>query len=89
MNLGLLYTHRGSKQKLGAPIHHSPRRSVMVDYYEKNDLEEDYANIGEYAPELGKKYSDYYGDAMKAGELSEREKALVAKETKRTSWAQG
>jgi hypothetical protein len=57
--------------------------------HEKKDLEEDYANIGEYAPELGKKYSDYYGDAMKAGELSEREKALVAKETKRTSWAQG
>jgi hypothetical protein len=81
----LLYTHRGSKQKLGAPTHPFTKE----ERHEKKDLEEDYANIGEYAPELGKKYSDYYGDAMKAGELSEREKALVAKETKRTSWAQG
>lgn len=49
----------------------------MADYYEKKDLE-DFAHIGEYAPELGKKYFDYYGDAMKAGALGEREKALIA-----------
>jgi len=49
----------------------------MTDYYEKKDLE-DFGNIGEYAPELGKKYFEYYGDAMKAGALSEREKALIA-----------
>jgi alkylhydroperoxidase/carboxymuconolactone decarboxylase family protein len=47
------------------------------DYYEKKDLE-DFGNIGEYAPELGKKYFDYYGEAMKGGALSEREKALIA-----------
>jgi len=49
----------------------------MSDYYEKQDLG-DFANIGEYAPDLGKKYFDYYGEAMKAGALSEREKALIA-----------
>jgi len=49
----------------------------MSDYYEKQDLG-DFANIGEYAPDLGKKYFDYYGEAMNAGALSEREKALIA-----------
>ena len=49
----------------------------MSEYYEKKDLA-DFANIGEYAPDLGKKYFDYYGETMKAGKLTEREKALVA-----------
>jgi len=49
----------------------------MSEYYEKQDLA-DFPNIGEYAPDLGKKYFDYYGEAMKAGTLSEREKALIA-----------
>ena len=49
----------------------------MADYYEQKDLA-DFADIGEYAPELGMKYFDYYGEAMKAGILSEREKALIA-----------
>lgn len=49
----------------------------MGEYYEKKDLE-DFQNIGEYAPELGKRYFEYYGDAMKEGALSEREKALIA-----------
>jgi len=49
----------------------------MGDYYERKDLD-DFGNIGEYAPELGEKYFDYYGAAMQAGRLSEREKALIA-----------
>ena len=49
----------------------------MGDYFEQKDLA-DFVNIGEYAPELGKKYFDYYGDAMKPGNLTEREKALIA-----------
>ena len=49
----------------------------MGDYYEKKDLE-DFGNIGEYAAELGTKYFDYYGEVMKAGALSEREKGLIA-----------
>ena len=49
----------------------------MADYYEQKDLA-DFANIGEYAPTLGEKYFDYYGEAMKDGALSAREKALIA-----------
>ncbi len=49
----------------------------MGEYYEKKDLE-DFENIGEYAPELGSKYFEYYGGAMKGGALSEREKTLIA-----------
>jgi alkylhydroperoxidase/carboxymuconolactone decarboxylase family protein len=49
----------------------------MGEYYEKKDLE-DFGNIGEYAPELGEKYFEYYGHATKQGALGEREKALIA-----------
>ncbi len=49
----------------------------MGDYYEKKDLD-DFAEIGEYAPRLGKAYFDYYGEAMQGGRLTEREKALIA-----------
>jgi alkylhydroperoxidase AhpD family core domain len=49
----------------------------MGEYYEEKDLE-DFGNIGEYALELGERYFAYYGEAMKAGRLSEREKALIA-----------
>jgi alkylhydroperoxidase/carboxymuconolactone decarboxylase family protein len=49
----------------------------MNEYYETQDLA-DFPNIGEYAPDLGKKYFDYYGEAMQAGKLTEREKALIA-----------
>ena len=46
-------------------------------YYERRDLD-DFPNIGEYAPEAGAKFFDYYGVATAAGKLSEREKALIA-----------
>jgi alkylhydroperoxidase/carboxymuconolactone decarboxylase family protein len=49
----------------------------MADYFEQKDLA-DFANIGEYAPALGAKYFDYYGEAMKDGVLPAREKALIA-----------
>jgi alkylhydroperoxidase/carboxymuconolactone decarboxylase family protein len=49
----------------------------MSDYYEKKDLA-DFGNIGEFAPELGKKFFEYYGVATSAGVLTEREKALIA-----------
>jgi alkylhydroperoxidase/carboxymuconolactone decarboxylase family protein len=50
---------------------------MMADYFEQKDLA-DFANIGEYAPAQGEKYFDYYGEAMKDGALSAREKALIA-----------
>ncbi len=46
-------------------------------YYEQSDLE-DFQNIGEYAPEAGRKFFEYYNVATSAGKLTEREKALIA-----------
>lgn len=46
-------------------------------YYKEEDLAK-FGNIGEFQPELAKKFFDYYGEVFKEGELSEREKALIA-----------
>jgi alkylhydroperoxidase/carboxymuconolactone decarboxylase family protein len=46
-------------------------------YYERRDLE-DFPNIGEYAPEVGGKFFEYYAAVTSAGKLTEREKALIA-----------
>ena len=46
-------------------------------YYEKGDLK-DFPNIGEFAPELGEKFFEYYGKSVGKGKLPEREKALIA-----------
>jgi alkylhydroperoxidase/carboxymuconolactone decarboxylase family protein len=58
-------------------VQKTEKGGLMGEYYEKKDLA-DFEDIGEYAPELGQKYFDYYGATMKAGRLSEREKALIA-----------
>jgi alkylhydroperoxidase/carboxymuconolactone decarboxylase family protein len=50
---------------------------MSESYFEKKDLA-DFPNIGEYAPEQGKKFFDYYNSATSAGKLTEREKALIA-----------
>jgi alkylhydroperoxidase/carboxymuconolactone decarboxylase family protein len=49
----------------------------MDTYYNPEDLAK-FSDIGEDAPELWKKFSDWYGAAFKEGALSEREKALIA-----------
>ena len=46
-------------------------------YYKEEDLAK-FGKIGEFQPELAKKFFDYYGEVFKEGELSEREKALIA-----------
>jgi alkylhydroperoxidase/carboxymuconolactone decarboxylase family protein len=46
-------------------------------YYECRDLE-DFANIGEHAPEAARKFFDYYATATSEGKLTEREKSLIA-----------
>lgn len=46
-------------------------------YYNPADLSK-FGSIGEFEPNLAKKFFDYYGDVFKEGELSEREKALIA-----------
>jgi 4-carboxymuconolactone decarboxylase len=46
-------------------------------YYRPEDLER-FAEIGTEAPELGKKFFDYYEAVFAEGELTEREKCLIA-----------
>ena len=49
----------------------------MDSYYQPEDLPK-FAEIAEEAPELAKKFFDYYGAVFAEGELSEREKSLIA-----------
>lgn len=49
----------------------------METYYDPKDLEK-FAQIGKDAPELAKKFFDYYSEVFREGELTEREKALIA-----------
>ena len=49
----------------------------METYYEPRDLPK-FEEIVEEASELGKKFFDYYGAVFAEGELTEREKALIA-----------
>ena len=49
----------------------------MAHYFDTKDLD-DFKNIGEFAPDLGQKFFEYYGAASTAGALTEREKSLIA-----------
>jgi alkylhydroperoxidase/carboxymuconolactone decarboxylase family protein len=46
-------------------------------YYHPGDLAK-FAEMGQEAPELWKKFSDWYGAVFAEGALTEREKALIA-----------
>jgi alkylhydroperoxidase/carboxymuconolactone decarboxylase family protein len=46
-------------------------------YYNPSDLKK-FGEIAEYAPELAKKFFDYYGEAFNEGSLTAREKSLIA-----------
>ncbi len=48
----------------------------MDTYYNPEDLLK-FSEMGEDAPELWKKFNEWYGEVFKAGALSEREKALM------------
>jgi len=49
----------------------------MEPYYKMEDLPK-FEEIGEEVPELSKKFFEYYGAVFEEGELTEREKALIA-----------
>ena len=49
----------------------------MDTYYNPEDLPK-FEEVGEEAPELAKKFFEYYGAVFAEGELTEREKALIA-----------
>lgn len=50
---------------------------AMHTYYDPSDLTK-FGDIGEEAPEVAKKFFEYYGAVFAEGELTEREKALIA-----------
>jgi alkylhydroperoxidase/carboxymuconolactone decarboxylase family protein len=49
----------------------------MESYYKPEDLE-NFEEIGKEAPELARKFFEYYASVFEEGELSQREKALIA-----------
>lgn len=49
----------------------------MDTYYDPQDLAR-FGEIGEDAPEVARKFFDYYQAVFAEGELTEREKALIA-----------
>ena len=49
----------------------------METYYDPADLAK-FGDIGKDAPELAKKFFDYYGAVFAEGALTEREKSLIA-----------
>jgi 4-carboxymuconolactone decarboxylase len=49
----------------------------MNTYYDPRDLDK-FGKIGEEAPEVARKFFEYYESVFAEGELTEREKALIA-----------
>jgi len=49
----------------------------MAGYYHQEDLAH-FSDMGKNAPELWKKFSEWYGATFAEGALSEREKCLIA-----------
>ena len=49
----------------------------METYYKPDDLLK-FEEIGKEAPEMAKKFFDYYATVFAEGDLSEREKSLIA-----------
>ena len=49
----------------------------METYYKPEDLPK-FEEIGKEAPDLAARFFDYYGAVFAGGELTEREKALIA-----------
>lgn len=49
----------------------------MAGYYHDHDLAK-FSSMGDHAPELWTKFSEWYEAVFRAGALSEREKCLIA-----------
>ncbi|MEM7517634.1 MAG: arsenosugar biosynthesis-associated peroxidase-like protein [Planctomycetota bacterium] len=49
----------------------------MTGYYDHSHLD-NFGSIGDHAPDLAKKFFDYYGSVFEDGALTSREKALIA-----------
>ncbi len=49
----------------------------MQSYYDPEDLSK-FERVGDEAPELARKFFDYYASVFAEGDLTQREKALIA-----------
>jgi alkylhydroperoxidase/carboxymuconolactone decarboxylase family protein len=49
----------------------------IMAYYNEEDLAK-FGTMGDEAPELWKKFTEWYGDVFAEGELTAREKSLIA-----------
>ncbi len=49
----------------------------MDTYYKPEDLHR-FSSIGEHAPQLWKKFSEWYAEVFKEGALDEKQKAMIA-----------
>jgi len=49
----------------------------MEEYYKREDLPK-FGEIGEESPQMSKKYFEYYSEVLSEGELTLREKSLIA-----------
>ena len=49
----------------------------MEEYYKREDLPR-FGEIGKEAPQMAKKYFEYYNEVFSEGELTLREKSLIA-----------
>jgi alkylhydroperoxidase/carboxymuconolactone decarboxylase family protein len=68
------------KHKLGwfkFIIHHSKFKKMNKTYYNPDDLKK-FGNIAEFSPKLAEKFFSYYGEVFAEGELTAREKSLIA-----------
>lgn len=54
-----------------------PEGHLMDKYYDPGDLAR-FGEIGRDAPQLAKSFFDWYGKVFEEGELSKREKSLIA-----------
>ena len=52
--------------------------SKNKNYFEPEKDLKQFGNIGEWQPDLAKKFFDYYNSSMTEGALSAREKSLIA-----------
>ncbi len=50
---------------------------MQNSYYDSKDLAK-FGDIGDFEPVLGEKFFDYYNQVFEEGELTAREKALIA-----------
>jgi|GEM_PF-28405 len=72
-----LHTAEARAENRGTRAAEYNRRRDMDTYYDPRDLAK-FENVGKDAPHLAAKFFEYYSAVFAEGELTEREKALIA-----------